>query len=47
MIILKENETIRDSKIVKKQDRKIVSAKSKFKNSKKFNLYKHFYKNSN
>ena len=44
MIILKENETIRDGKIVQLKDRKVIGAKRKKKSSKIFKQYKHLFR---
>ena len=44
IIILKENETIRDGKIVQIKDRKLIGAKRKKKSSKIFKQYKHLFR---
>ena len=44
IIILKENETIRDGKIVQLKDRKVIGAKRKKKSSKIFKQYKHLFR---
>jgi hypothetical protein len=44
IIILKENETIRDGKIVQIKDRKVIGAKRKKKSSKIFKQYKHLFR---
>jgi hypothetical protein len=44
IILLKENETIRDGKIVQLKDRKVIGAKRKKKASNRFKQYKQLFR---